>query len=705
MGILDKPVDKFELLKSTARETQIIIDVLDWNTENKIGEVTGDVISGSISIDGKSTVRRTASLTINLTDENYKLQDPLNILSVNKKIRIYIGVNDLEDPKNGIQWFNMGIFILTKPSVTINSSSSQVSITAQDKMCLHNGEVGGVLEFTTRFDTELVTSNNYAEWDAIKNAITAQNTTNLKAACRTFINNIGDNNEQLTQIAYNILQIADSEDWTAIEKLFTPIGINYQENKVMIKDIIKYVAIELAGEKPGRVIVDVPEYVRTPIIIPKNTPYTMNGTSGVTTEEKVGYRFIRYVYPNELKKSTGATLTSIYDDCKNMLGGNYEYFYDIEGNFHFQEIRNYTYTTEVTDILTLTTKDYKRNYNNSAVIFDFSDTNIITAFQNNFSWSSIKNDFYVWGETNEADYGYHVVIDDKPVILPEYAYNIDWRVFLCLTYGLGSTGKYTLCGIGAPTAEQKAKCPENGVYYDPVDTETYHKGKTSEPVFVYKSVNTGEMVNGKTWYGEPTSFELSAIQPDYYEELVSIWKNNYYDIYWNKLEGDAYNPTYAFDVISNDSELSKFSVKNIGRRVSATTSKDIKGLYTNKVEDYVVYYGGQDTDDIIKYYMDNQAHQIHVETYEQALAFKPYTNIYNSCFDTMKQQIFAKTSYNEQITITSLPFFYLEPNNRVYAYFRKASINGYFILDKITFNFDANPLMTSNLTKVTVIDG
>ena len=65
------------------------------NTERKINSLEGSVISGSLTVDGNSSVRRTANLTVSLDDRNYKLTDLQNVLSLNKKIAITIGIQDL----------------------------------------------------------------------------------------------------------------------------------------------------------------------------------------------------------------------------------------------------------------------------------------------------------------------------------------------------------------------------------------------------------------------------------------------------------------------------------------------------------------------------------------------------------------------------------------------------------------------------------
>lgn len=48
-------------------------------------------------------------------------------------------------------------------------------------------------------------------------------------------------------------------------------------------------------------------------------------------------------FPGELIKKAGSTVTQVLDDIVNALG-NFEYFYDIEGVFHFQKKKNYLQT-------------------------------------------------------------------------------------------------------------------------------------------------------------------------------------------------------------------------------------------------------------------------------------------------------------------------------------------------------------------------
>jgi hypothetical protein len=45
-------------------------------------------------------------------------------------------------------------------------------------------------------------------------------------------------------------------------------------------------------------------------------------------------------YPGELVANIGETVVSVLDKIKTALG-NFEYFYDLDGKFHFRKIKNF----------------------------------------------------------------------------------------------------------------------------------------------------------------------------------------------------------------------------------------------------------------------------------------------------------------------------------------------------------------------------
>jgi len=60
----------------------------------------------------------------------------------------------------------------------------------------------------------------------------------------------------------------------------------------------------------------------------------IDGYDTYESGQDVGYIYTDFVYPDELIGDAGNTVCNILDKIKNTLG-NYEYFYDLDGNFVF----------------------------------------------------------------------------------------------------------------------------------------------------------------------------------------------------------------------------------------------------------------------------------------------------------------------------------------------------------------------------------
>lgn len=190
-----------------------------------------------------------------------------------------------------------------------------------------------------------------------------------------------------------------------------------------------------------------------------------------------------------------------------------------------------------------------------------------------------------------------------------------------------------------------------------------------------------------------TPMERSEYYKDYYQELSTLWFNDRYNKNYTLKAKDLYS--YNFDIIEGDSELSKFSVGTIGRRKRPVDDKDVKQLYPTTISDVLVYYDEADLE-----YSTNPASAIKIEDPALFRTYPTVGNVYKDAFSTIKDNLFAHTSYNEQVTITSLPVYTLEPNRRCYIEFPKAAIYGYFLVKKVSFNLDQNGLMNATMIKL-----
>ncbi len=78
------------------KEHFIRIFVLDWKQEQPIAEVQGLVTSGTLNINGSSTIRRTCNLTMSVSETDYTTNNDgykqiEQLLGYNKKVFLEVG--------------------------------------------------------------------------------------------------------------------------------------------------------------------------------------------------------------------------------------------------------------------------------------------------------------------------------------------------------------------------------------------------------------------------------------------------------------------------------------------------------------------------------------------------------------------------------------------------------------------------------------
>ena len=97
MAIVNEYLKDIDFLKKVAKshvQTYYVkINILSWK-ELIIKAIEGRVVSGSINIDGQSSMRRTLNLNVYVTNKSNNITDAENLLSINKKIAVEIGIKN-----------------------------------------------------------------------------------------------------------------------------------------------------------------------------------------------------------------------------------------------------------------------------------------------------------------------------------------------------------------------------------------------------------------------------------------------------------------------------------------------------------------------------------------------------------------------------------------------------------------------------------
>lgn len=648
------------------------LTLLNW-AEEPLKEIQGEIVSGSLSKDGSSAVRVTGNLTTAVDAGSYSVEDANMDFAINKKIFIEVGIrNDTKQYKDyPILWFPQGVFFIK--SFACNSSSTtalNISLTVNDKMSMLNGDAGGTFPSTIILD------------------------------------------EQDTQ---------------------TETG-EYATEKVLIYNIIQEVVHHWGGEDLNNIVIeDVPTRIKrimrwngdTPLYLVSNggqaeagtlsyEPTTILPTEGrylqINNGDDAGYIYDDFVYDKELTMNAGQTVVDALEAIKQYLG-NFEYFYDAFGIFHFREIKNYLNTTQGKIVLDdMTENDYMVDRAIPKEVYTFSDTSNLLSINVNPQYNSIKNDFIVHGTrkgTNSDiayDVFYHLVIDSKPNVGNIYTNLLLYR----------ELDTDLLCGIFPIVVQELPEYGEfNSVYKVGDKAYMWDDDNSWKELKVEGYYTAASPYITKDWRTELYLKGMQALANNsvdrgyYFEELRAFWPQ-IYDLknqqFWGEAEDSSIQArvltdgNYYLDFIDSAGSLGKYSVSNIGRRTNVVVNEDVNCLFEPEVPNIVFLNLDLNDSDPDKLAELRDECQNSGQPWAQTSGeiFKAFTTggYHNGAYDYICSELYTHTTYQTTISMTAIPNYWIEPNSRIRIADNATKTFGNYMIQNISLPLDVGSVMS-----------
>lgn len=710
--------DKTFLLKvnkSHIREYYAAIMVLDFETENPIARLEGKVVSGNMSIAANSPTRRTGSLTLVFDDYTKNITNVSNLIAIDKKISLSIGIRNpfyhtSEYVKYGeTLWFKQGVFIITQASSSISTSGATVSVNLIDKMGYLNGTCGGILPASTSFHESIIIDedeNTTTEYPLIKNII------------KECVHHFGGEH-------YSRISVEDVPD-------------------------VGRVVVRWAADTPINFATD--DSHNPPVRLPGGSfvigsPPIANFNDSYYKNEVVGYMETPLTYPGELILGAGSTVTQVLDEIVNALG-NYEYFYDVDGIFHFRQKNNFQATgntplnvtpDEDSQIQSL----YLPIYSQDMYINEFQDSELVTQVSFTPNYSNIKNDYVCWGTRNsdgetQTMVRYHLAIDERPKDIPRPD-GTDPE------YGFYIGDRYSLCHKNIYAVRSK---DTNGIL-------RYQVGDAS--------VNEDEYINGNEdlvapalddifsnlgstyWFNWREELYRQALlaygtstEGSYYdEELLAEWRNIFdptstmdnkgiesFEKEWKDHYGEEETPWYGYkvdvliapeklrywlDIIDTTANVGQYSVNRIGRRTKVTENSKINEVFSQEINDIVfIENTSQESESERLRILENIQYYISIgQTYclvtPDQMAYFTQKNSFGTCYETIREQLYQNLIANSSVTLTSIPILYMDVNYIVKLNFPELGVQGDFIINNISWSLGGTPTMQLSLQEALVV--
>ena len=675
-----------ELDKLRIKEQFVKITVLNWK-EEPLKQIQGIAISGSVNLDGSSSMRRTATLSLFAEEKENNLANIDNLFSINKKRFLELGIinnvpnynyqtkdqfgnvtNNIinyQDLYGKLVWFPLGLFVMFNPSIAHGMQGVTINMQLKDKMCLLNGDLGGEIHSSVQF------SNQDQIVDQNTGLSVEKNPTLIYNIIRELVNHWG--NEQLSKIIISEvpLQIKQVAKWMGNQNIWL---------------------VKQSG----------------------NTYYTLKTSQPTSGEIKyefepgqdVGFIYTDFVYPGQLTCNAGDTVTSVLDKIIGIMG-NYQYFYDVFGNFVFQQKANYLNMTNTAywtkedggSTGNLPSDVYEIETRLTKPVYSFEHNKFTTAYNNSLNYNNVKNDFVVWGYRNTTNSNikvpcrFHLAVDKKPDLSKIKATKNPHKV------ALFKDDFQNIRGIAYKDEPKQGDVVEwLGVEYEIIWFGERYAVDWREEIY-YQMLESEKL-------GTDQNTELNNSYFQYYAELKEEFPKIFFFFFQEykvDMEKHPNEINYYLDFIDENSQLGNYSVDNIGRRAKIIddNNEGINCVFEPVIPDVVyistVLYSDQDLNNLRRklILIGQDFTQIDPQIYN----LFTIGGELNSCFEKIKDLLYQYTHVNNTISITSLPIYYLQPNTRISVEDEPAGIYGDYIIQSISLPLDINSTMNINAYK------
>lgn len=603
--------------------------------------IEGEVTQGSVSVNGKSSIRRTGSLTLVATDENCKILNPENKISIKTRFALEVGITDMITGR--VYYFPLGVFCATGASIQRNLSGYTISLSFKDKMVLLNGELGGSFPAAVDLHQETLPDGTVQKVAIVTTVIQMIRDYSDVVLSNVIMKNAADEGVQVSGLADTTFATtyltADNIEFDAVvESEVSWIGKGY--------------VYKLSGEKDGKrqieLFTDLDKAV-TAQAAWVNPTLTAHGYGA-----PIGYQKTLFTFPGELTANSGDNVASILEKIKNTVATNHEFYFDVLGDFHFEKMKHNLFGE----------KDEAGNKKEYVPIYTFDqDSPLISSYQNNPNYAALKNDFVIWGERTTASgvtqaIMYHQVFDAPPALTAKV------KVVAYKDNELSTGHKWRI--DKASGTEVTAQHYMEQLYLEGLSN-------SEGPARAYFAELHGFIGN---------LVDLTADDETRKEQ-------------WDALEAGGKTETnYWLEFVdvstSNIPGIRNLDVDVIGRRTLPKNEKAVNCIAETPVDNIYISRNGEGPADetIIVLQVDDKIGSALV------LGAVQY-----SAEEYLRGILHNHISYCETISVTSLPIYHLEPNCCIKVEDEETSISGKYILNSYSIPLDISGTMSLSCSR------
>lgn len=438
----------------------------------------------------------------------------------------------------------------------------------------------------------------------------------------------------------------------------------------------------------------------------------------------IGYSPTELTYAGELVAKAGETITSVLDKIKNMLG-SYEYFYNLDGQFVFQEKKTFLNNSFSRLFKNDDTEFYDTKQQKYSFIFN--DSRFFTNVSNTPNIGTVKNNFTVWGERksvtgNKLPMHMITAIMDKPLIYTAFpavrtAKKRQWPVYSenKKQYQFTFVSKDAPDDIEIPYINTNPEIEQiilrvdwreliyqmsrdfkrygnlGSDFFSPnyfIDIRRYNpslcdgKGKTGyEPFYTDMSGFWRDLYN---------PFPESEIDSKHLYEVDDYFHKGHQYEYWSKSILYAANLNFWIDFIETDGELGKYSMRKIGNRPKAANDTKVNAINFREVPSIMF---------VEEFPVNPRPGYQYIKFNDKIMDYFSLSSQGKDAETWINDAIYQNSIVTETISLTALPIYYIQPNTLIQIFNEDLKIGGEYIVNRLTYSLMHNGTMNISAIK------
>ena len=155
---------------------------------------------------------------------------------------------------------------------------------------------------------------------------------------------------------------------------------------------------------------------------------------------------------------------------------------------------------------------------------------------------------------------------------------------------------------------------------------------------------------------------------------------------------------FWFDFMDTGGEMGQYSIEIIGHRPKAVNDSKTVAIYYKQVPQ-VLFITNRELEGLKKENLQDYYNLSGYSFIQIPTAYEKYFSISSrgkSAQDALDDLLYQHLYCTENITLTSLPIYYLQPNHRIFVRDKKTNINGEYLINKITIPLTYNGTSSIN---------